>query len=74
MEQSGQVIRKLFAAGSKSERQAVMLQTQDGDYVLRIQGGNPFHDPRLEALVGKRIHARGALQGYTFIMDEWSEE
>ena len=36
-----------------------MLQTDGGDYVLRIQGGNPFHDPRLEQLVGKRIRARG---------------
>jgi hypothetical protein len=74
MERSGEVIRKLFAAGSKSERQAVMLKTEDGEYVLRIKGGNPFHDPRLEALLGKRIHARGALHGYTFIMDEWNEE
>ena len=74
MERSGEVVRKLFAAGSKSERQAVMLQSEDGEHVLRIRGGNPFRDPRLEALVGKRIRARGQLQGYTFIMDEWGEE
>ena len=55
MQHTGQVIRKPFAAGSKSERPAVMLQTGDGEYVLRIQGGNPFHDPRLEELVGKQI-------------------
>jgi len=74
MERTGQVIRKQFAAGSKSERQAVMLQTPDGEYVLRIQGGNPFHDSRLEELVGKRIIARGELHGYTFLMKDWTEE
>jgi hypothetical protein len=71
MEQNGNVVKKTVAAGSKSERPAVMLQTDDGDYVLRIQGGNAFHDPRLEELVGKRIRARGELHGYTFLMDDW---
>jgi len=73
MERTGQVIRKQVATGSKSERPAVMLQTRDAQYVLRIQGGNPFHDPRLEELVGKRIVARGEVQGYTFLMKDWTE-
>ena len=73
MERSGTVVRKQVAAGSKSERPAIVLQTDEGDYVLRIQGGNPFHDPRLEELVGKRIRARGQLHGYTFLMDDWAE-
>jgi hypothetical protein len=74
MERIGSVIRKQVAAGSKSERPAVLLQTPDGEYVLRIQGGNPFHDSRLEALVGKRIRAHGELHGYTFLMQDWTEE
>jgi hypothetical protein len=74
MERSGAVIRKQVAAGSKSDRPAVLLQTPDNEYVLRIQGGNPFHDPRLEALVGKRIRARGEVHGYTFLMHDWTEE
>jgi len=74
MERTGQVIRKSFAAGSKSERPAVMLETGDGEYVLRIQGGNPFHDPRLEELVGKRIVAHGEVHGYTFLMKDWTEQ
>jgi len=73
MERIGQVICKPFASGSKSERPAVMLQTGEGEYVLRIQGGNPFHDPRLEELVGKRIVARGEVHGYTFLMKDWTE-
>ena len=73
MELSGTVVKKPVAAGSKSERPAILLQTDEGEYVLRIQGGNPFHDPRLEELVGKRIRARGQLHGYTFLMDDWAE-
>ena len=76
MEQTycGQAVKRIFGAGSKSERPAVMLQTRDAEYVLRIQGGNPFHDPRLEELVGKRIVARGEVHGYTFLMKDWTEE
>ena len=73
MERSGNVVRRQVAEGSKSERPAILLQTEEGEYVLRIQGGNPFHDQRLEQLVGKRIRARGQLHGYTFLMDDWAE-
>ena len=74
MERSGLVIRKQVAAGSKSERPAVLLQSEGNEYVLRIMGGNAFHDERLEALVGKRIRARGEQHGYTFLMQDWTEE
>ena len=74
MECSGEVCRKQVAAGSKSERPAVVLKTQDSEYVLRIVGGNAFHDERLEALVGRRIRAEGELHGTTFLMRTWSDE
>jgi hypothetical protein len=74
MELNGEVRRKQVAIGSKSERPAVVLRTQDGEYVLRIIGGNAFHDERLEALVGKRIRAEGELHGTTFLMRTWSDE
>ena len=63
-----------MAAGSKSERPAVVLKTPDSEYVLRIIGGNAFHDERLEALVGKRIRADGELHGTTFLMRTWTDE
>jgi hypothetical protein len=74
VERSGEVCRKQVAAGSKSERAAVVLKTQDGEYLLRIVGGNAFQDERLEALVGKRIRAEGELHGTTFLMRSWSDE
>jgi hypothetical protein len=74
VECSGEVRRKQVAAGSKSERPAVVLKTHGGEYILRIVGGNAFRDERLEALVGKRIRAEGELHGTTFLMRTWSEE
>jgi hypothetical protein len=74
MRLEGTVVRKPFAVGSKSEREAVMLVTAEGrEYVLRRLGGNPFHDEELEALVGKRIACEGMLHGYTFIFEKWWE-
>ena len=74
MECSGEVCRKQVAAGSKSERQAVVLKTPDGEYLLRIVGGNAFADERLEVLIGKRIRAEGEVHGTTFLMRSWSDE
>ena len=67
----GTVHRTAVAAGSKSERQAVVLRTEDGDYVLRVEGGHPFADPRLDALVGKRIRAEGQVSATTLLMRAW---
>ena len=50
MEYSGRVTRKPVAGGSKSARQAVVLATDAGDYILRRLGGNPFQDPELDRL------------------------
>ncbi|HEY8009798.1 MAG TPA: hypothetical protein VIE67_02245 [Rudaea sp.] len=74
MQATGNVIRKRIAIGSKSERDAVLLQTRDQEYVLRIVGANPFQDPRLDALVGKRICAQGDVHGNAFLMTEWRED
>jgi hypothetical protein len=67
----GTVLRARVAPGSKSDRDAVILRTPDGDYVLRVQGGHPFADPRLDALVGKRIRAEGELSASTLLMRTW---
>jgi hypothetical protein len=74
MQLNGLVTKKLFAAGSKSEREAIILMTDEGEYVLRRKGGNPFFDEELENLVGKHIRCEGALTGYTLLMTKWTEE
>lgn len=72
MEISGIVIKETFGKGSKSERDAVMLDTGDSRFVLRRQTGNPFSDPVLDRLVGKTIRCEGNLTGYTFILTNWT--
>jgi len=69
----GTVARRLVAPGSKSEREAVVLESEEGDLILRREGGNPFRDPELERLVGRRIRAQGRRHGQTLVMSEWEE-
>lgn len=72
MQQSGRVIKKTFAPGSKSERGGIILVTEDDrELLLRRQGGNPFYDPSLEELVGKKVVCQGNPHGdYTFLISE----
>jgi hypothetical protein len=73
-ELTGRVITHLAAKGSKSERQAIFLETADkSSYLLRRRGGNPFFDPILQKLVGKTIHCKGILTEHTYIISDWSE-
>lgn len=67
---SGKVIRKQFAAGSKSEHDAVFLDTGETSYKLKKAGGNPFYDASLEKLVGKKVSATGIINDYLFIVTE----
>ncbi len=68
MEKVGKVIRRKIALGSKSEREAVLLSTPDGDFILRRMGGNPFQDPDLEQWVGQKVKGEGEVAaGSTFL-------
>ena len=67
VELTGKVIQKKFAPGSKSEHDAIYIETDHGDFQLRRLGGNPFSDPELIKLVGKKITATGVLNEKLFI-------
>ena len=69
---SGSVVKRPFAKGSKSERDAIFLVTPNGDYVLRRQGGNPYHDPDLDRLVGKEVRCTGIVSGYTLLVSDYT--
>lgn len=72
---SGRVEKEIVAAGSKSEREAVVIKTDDGrTYPLRRVGGNSFSDSVLEGLVGKRIECSGSeMTGGVFAVTSWRE-
>jgi hypothetical protein len=73
MKFSGLVIKELVGKGSKSEHDAVILETTKERFLLRRQGGNPFRDTELDRLVGKRIQGTGVVTGNTLIMSDWRE-
>ena len=66
-------MRKRFGAGSKSDREAVVLRTESDELVLRREGGNAFSDPQLDGLVGHRIRGIGHRAGYTLILKNWED-
>ncbi len=67
----GRVEIKAVNRGSKSDHDAAVLVTGDGQYTLRRRGGHPFSDPEVEALVGQRIRAEGIVSAGQFIMARW---
>lgn len=70
---SGVVRRRTVDHGSKSESEAVVLDTEDGEsYVLRRKGGSAFGDDQIDKLVGQSIAAEGVGIGQTLIMNDWS--
>jgi hypothetical protein len=72
-ELTGLVVQKKIGAGSKSEHNAICLQTEKGDYILRRVGGNPFQDDALQQWVGKTITASGKISDYTFFAKKLTE-
>ena len=70
VELNGKVVKKKFGEGSKSEHDAVYLETDSGSFVLRRKGGNPFNDPELKKLIGEKICATGIITDYSFIASD----
>jgi len=69
----GKVTKKIFGKGSKSEHEAIYLETEQDQYVLRRQDGNPFYDPELHKLVGKRVWCTGIVDDYTLTISDCKE-
>lgn len=67
----GEVFRKLYAPGSKSEHWAVMIRTSEGEFLLRRAGANAFQDELSESWVGRRVRGNGILAETVIILDDW---
>jgi hypothetical protein len=67
----GNVVRKRINIGSKNEHHAAVLVTSNGEFKLRVQGGHPFSDPEVDALVGKRIRGEGVVSAGQFLMERY---
>ena len=66
----GDVVRRRIGAGSKTDHDAVVLDTSDRTFLLRRRGGNAFADPALDELVGRRVRLEGTATDTTFLIDQ----
>lgn len=66
MKLQGIVLQGTYGKGSKSEHEAIYLDTGKEKYRLKIKGGNPFHDEKLHNLIGKTIRVEGNVTDYFF--------
>jgi hypothetical protein len=66
---AGTVVRAPFGTGSKSEREAIWLDTGDQRLVLRRKDGPTFGDRALDKYVGKRVMCDGFIVGYSLLAD-----
>ncbi len=73
MELKGKVVMKKFGKGSKSEHDAVYLETKKGDFVLRQVGTNAFENTELKKMLGKEVIATGVLKDYLFLAKKIKE-
>ena len=71
-EYSGMVVSKLVSKGSKSERQAMQLDTDRGLLTLRRPGRSAFDDQGLADLVGKEIKCVGLRKGRYLYVKDWA--
>ena len=65
----GQVTRGVYGKGSKSEREAVFIDTADGRYLLRRKSGPAYADPDLERYIGHSVECDGFLLGTTLLAE-----
>ena len=65
----GRVALSMYGEGSKSEREAVFLETSAGRYILRRKTGPVFGDAELTQYVGHQIECDGFLLDTTFLAE-----
>lgn len=66
---TGRVSRGPFGTGSKSEHDAVWIDTEGGRFVLRRKGGPAMGDRALERYVGCTVRCDGTLLAHTLVAD-----
>lgn len=69
----GTVTKEIVSVESKSERQAVILETAIGPIYLRRAGGNPYKDDVLDTMVGKKVWVEGKQHKTVFMISSWKE-
>jgi hypothetical protein len=65
----GHITLGSYGKGSKSEREAVFIETADARYLLRRKTGPVFDDAKLTQYVGHTVECDGFLVGTTLLAE-----
>jgi len=65
----GRVVRGEYGKGSKSEREAVFLETSAQRYILRRKTGPVFGDVELDQYVGHQVECDGFVLDTTLLAE-----
>lgn len=65
----GHVSSGAYAQGSKSEREAVFLDTGTARYILRRKAGPVFGDAELAQYLGRQVECDGFVVGTTLLAE-----
>ena len=75
VEVTGHVSIGTVDRGSKSEREAVTLKSDDGStYVLRKEGAPAFGDHSLDSMVGGSVTVQGIAIGDLLVVRSWRRQ
>ena len=69
----GRVTRGIYGKGTKSEREAVFVDTGKDRYLLRRKSGPAYGDKQLDRYVGHLVSCSGFLLGTTLLADAIQE-
>ena len=71
----GRVTRGIYGKNTKSEREAVFVDTGSKRYLLRRKSGPAYGDKQLDRYVGHLVSCNGFLLGTTLLADTiWEVE
>jgi len=73
MEIEGTVSKKMVGKSSKTQYEAVYINSAKGNFALREAGKSPFKNSQLNKLVGKKIRVVGELVKDVFFVTDWEE-
>jgi hypothetical protein len=65
----GQVTRGVYGKNTKSEREAIFIDTGRERYLLRRKTGPAYADKQLDQYVGRTVTCSGFLLGTTLLAD-----
>lgn len=65
----GRVTHGTYGAGSKSERDAVFIETASARYILRRKHGPVFGDSEIRRYVGHQVECDGFVIGTTLLAE-----